>query len=76
MWQYIIFLSLKELQVTSDLILNFMKTNIEGATTQKYQKKYKNHDIFNIDAPPGTPGVSKDAPLSTKQAHGGLVCKY
>ena len=26
-----------------------------------------------MDAPPGTPEVPKELPLSTKQAHGGLV---
>ena len=39
MWQYIIFLSLKPTKVTSDFILNYLKKNIEGATTQKYQKQ-------------------------------------
>ena len=36
---HINFLSLKPTKVTSDFILNYLKKNIEGATTQKYQKQ-------------------------------------
>ena len=35
----------------------------------------KTNTIFTMDSPPETPGVSKNAPLSDKQAHGGLVQK-
>ena len=41
---------------------------VGGATTQKYQKQIKNLNIFYMDPPPGDPGVSKDAPGSTKHA--------
>jgi hypothetical protein len=74
MWHYVIFFSRKPTNVTSGFILNYLKKVIGGTTTQKNLKtNTKNHDIYYTDAPPGTPGVPKDAPLSTKQAHGGLV---
>ena len=39
MRQYIIFLSLKPIKVSSDFILNYLKKVVGGATTQKYQKQ-------------------------------------
>ena len=50
--------------MTSDFILNYLKKVTGGTTTQKNLKM--NLDILYIDPPPGTPGVSKDAPGSTK----------
>ena len=38
MMQYITFLSLKAIKMSSDFILNFLKKVVEGATTQKYDK--------------------------------------
>ena len=38
MRQYIIFLSLKPIKVSSDFILNYLKKVVGGATTQKYKK--------------------------------------
>ena len=38
MWHYIIFLSHKPTEVTSDFILNYLKKVIGGATTQKFFK--------------------------------------
>ena len=37
--QYINFLSLKSIDVSSDFILNYLKKVVGGATTQKYQKQ-------------------------------------
>ena len=39
MLQYITFLSLKSIEVSSDFILNYLKKVVVGATTQKYQKQ-------------------------------------
>ena len=39
MLQYIIFLSLKAIKVSSDSILNYLKKVVGGATTQKYKKQ-------------------------------------
>ena len=39
MLQYITFLSLKSIEVSSDSILNYLKKVVGGATTQKYQKQ-------------------------------------
>ena len=39
MLQYIYFLSLKAIKVSSDFILNYLKKVVGGATTQKYQKQ-------------------------------------
>ena len=39
MLQYITFLSLKSIEVSSDFILNCLKKVVGGATTQKYQKQ-------------------------------------
>ena len=36
MWQYVIFLSLKPTQVSSDFILYYLKKVVGGSTTQKY----------------------------------------
>ena len=36
--QYITFLSLKSIEVSSDFILNYLKKIVGGATTQKSQK--------------------------------------
>ena len=36
--QYITFLSLKSIEVSSDFIFNYLKKVVGGATTQKYQK--------------------------------------
>ena len=51
----------------------YEKRVIGGATTHKYQNKYKNHDILTIDAPPGPLGVSKEARLSTKFEFGSCL---
>ena len=37
--QYITFLSLKSIEVSSDFILNYLKKVVGGATTQKYKKQ-------------------------------------
>ena len=37
--QYITFLSLKAIKVSSHFILNYLKKVVGGATTQKYQKQ-------------------------------------
>ena len=39
MLQYIIFLSLKAIKVSSDFILNYLKKVAGGATTHMYQKQ-------------------------------------
>ena len=39
MLQYIIFLSLKAIKVSSDFILNYLRKVVGGATIQKYQKQ-------------------------------------
>ena len=39
MLQYITFLSLKSIEVSSDFILNGLKKVVGGATTQKYKKQ-------------------------------------
>ena len=39
MLQYITFLSLKAIKVSSNFILNYLKKVVGGATTQKYQKQ-------------------------------------
>ena len=39
MLQYITFLSLKSIEVSSDFILNYLKKVVGGATAQKYQKQ-------------------------------------
>ena len=39
MLQYITFLSLKAIKVSSDFILNYLKKVVGGATAQKYQKQ-------------------------------------
>ena len=39
MLQYITFLSLKSIKVSSDFILNYLKKVVGGATAQKYQKQ-------------------------------------
>ena len=36
MLQYLTFLSLKSIEVSSDFILNYLKKVVGGATTQKY----------------------------------------
>ena len=47
MLQYITFLSLKSIEVSSDIILNYLKKVVGGATTQKYQKQMlKPHSFF------------------------------
>ena len=68
MWHYIFFLSHKPTKVTSDFILNYLKKSYSGGHSEKFKNKYYNLDIFYMDVPPGTPGVSKDAPGSTKHA--------
>jgi hypothetical protein len=63
------FFSYKPTKVTSDLNLNHLKKAIGGATNQKNLKtNTKNLDIFYTYPPPETPGVSKEAPGSTKHA--------
>ena len=37
--QYITFLSMKSIKVSSDFFLNYLKKVVGGATTQKYQKQ-------------------------------------
>ena len=59
MWQYIIFLILKPSKVTSDFILNHLKKVIGVSLLRNIKNKYKNHDIFTMNAPPENPGVSK-----------------
>ena len=60
MGQYISYLSLKPIKVTSDRILNHLKKKIKGAPPLiNIKNKYKNHVIFTMDAPPGVPWVSK-----------------
>jgi hypothetical protein len=41
-----------------------LKKVVVGPTTQKYkkQKQTQNHDIFYMDAPPGTQGLPKEGP--------------
>ena len=39
MLQYITFLILKSIEMSSDFILNYLKKVVGGATTQKYQKQ-------------------------------------
>ena len=39
MLQYITFLSLKAIKVSSNFILNYLKKVVGGATAQKYQKQ-------------------------------------
>jgi hypothetical protein len=39
MLQYITFLSLKTIKVSSDFILNYLKKIVGGATAQIYQKQ-------------------------------------
>ena len=39
MMQYITFLSLKTIKMSSDFILNYLKKVVGGATTQIYQKQ-------------------------------------
>ena len=39
MLQYITFLSLKPIKMSSDFILNYLKKVVGGATTQKHQKQ-------------------------------------
>ena len=51
MLQYIIFLSLKAIKVSSDFILNYLRKVVGGATIQKYQNI--------MDTPSGVSGVSK-----------------
>ena len=54
--------------MTSDFILNYLfaKSYRGYPYSEKFKNKYKNLDIFYMDAPRETPGVSKDAPGSTK----------
>ena len=74
MWHYIIFLSHKPTKVTSGFILDYLKKIIGGTTTQKNLETNTKTKISSILMRfPETPGVPKDVPLSTKQAHGGLV---
>ena len=60
-------ISLKPPKMTSDFILNYLKKIIGGATTQKYENKYKNHDIFSMDAPPVVSVVSLNPADQTKE---------
>ena len=39
MLQYVTFLSLKAIKVSSNFILNYLKKVVGGATAQKYQKQ-------------------------------------
>ena len=60
MRQYIIFSSLKPINVSSDFITNYLKKKLYGAPKlRNIKNKDKNHDIFTIDANSGVPGVSK-----------------
>ena len=73
MLQYIIFLSLKAIKVSSDFILNYLRKVVGGATIQKYQKQMLKPWYLLYGLPPGVPGVSKDALESTNYAIWGLV---
>jgi hypothetical protein len=70
MWHYINYFSHKPAKVTSDFILNYLKKVVGGAITQKNLKTNTKTLISSkyMDSPPGTQGVSKDAPASTKYA--------
>ena len=66
------FFSHKPTKVTSNLILDYLKKVIEGATTNiKTNTKTLISSIWI--RPKGVPGVSNDAPGSTKHAIWGLV---
>ena len=63
MLQYITFLSLKAIKVSSDFILNYLKKVVGGATAQKYQKQIlKPWYILYGSAPRGPWGVKRCAP--------------
>jgi hypothetical protein len=66
---------LKKLCIGPKVIqLHLLKTL--GATIQENLKTNTKTMISSKWTPPGTPRVSKDVLLSTKQAHGSLVHKY
>ena len=61
MWQYIVFLSLKPIKVSSDFILSYLKKKLQGTPPLRNLKnKHKNHDIFTMDAPHGVSGCQKN----------------
>ena len=69
-----IFMHVKSIKVTSGFNLRVLKKIRQVALSyRKIKNKYLNADISTIDADPGVPGVSKDAPGSTKHAMWGLV---
>ena len=60
MLQYITFLSLKSIEVSSDFILNYLKKVVGGATTQKYQKQMLKPLYFLYGSTPRGPrGVKR-----------------
>ena len=60
--QYITFLSLKAIKVSSDFILNYLKKVVGGATTQKYQKQMLKPWYFLYgSAPRGSEGIKRCA---------------
>ena len=64
-----IFMHVKPIKVTSGFNLRVMKKIRQVALSyRKIKNKYLKADISTIDADPGVPGVSKDAPGSTKHA--------
>ena len=60
MGPYNIFLSLKPSKMTSDFIMSYLEKYIGGATTQKYQKQYKNYDILTMDAAQGCQNICQN----------------
>ena len=60
----------KSIKVTSGFNLRIMKKIRQVALPyRKIKNKYQKADISTIDTSPGIPGVSKDAPGSTKHAN-------
>jgi hypothetical protein len=63
------FIHVKSIKVTPGFTLRMMKKIHQVALSyRKIKNKYQKADISTIDVPPGVPGVSKDAPGSTKHA--------
>ena len=66
------FIHVKSIKVASDFNLRRMKKICQMVLTCKKNQK-QILKLSTIDEPPGVPGVSKDAPGSTKFEFGGLV---
>ena len=65
MGPHIILLSTKPTKMNSDFILNYLR-RLQGAPLlRNIKNKYKYPDIFYMDVPPGTQGVSIEVLLST-----------